>query len=220
MKKMEKRTYEIIERKQETYDVVTLKFKKSFSYVPGQFITVYFLETGTPEGKSYSLSSAPHEDYASITVKAMGEFSNRLCALRPGQTILASPPYGFFWSESTDSDIVLLSSGVGIAPFRSMALDSIARNSDRKILLFHSVRTRADILFKKEFESIPHTYFITREEQRERMKPKQIIESLQDLNEPEFFLCGSISFVREMWIGLRENGVPEEVIYTEAFFSH
>lgn len=226
---MEKNKYKIINRVQETHDTVTLKLERgdgqTFSYVPGQFITVYFPETGTPEGKSYSLSSAPHEGHFSITVKAMGEFSNRLYDMEKGQTILASPPYGFFFSESTDSDMVFLAAGIGIAPFRGMIADSLAKNSSRKIILNYSVRTEADIIFKKELEKINNpnfkvNYFITREGSHERMKPQHIIQTLPSLKNPEFFICGSIAFVRDMWRGLQENGVPEDMIYTEAFFSH
>ena len=36
----------------------------------------------------------------------------------------------------------------------------------------------------------------------------------------EFMICGSISSIRDMWKGLRDLGIPEETIYTEAFFSH
>ena len=52
------------------------------TYVPGQFITVYAPELGTPEGKAYSISSAPHEKTLNITVKDMGKFSHYLLELR------------------------------------------------------------------------------------------------------------------------------------------
>ena len=64
-------------------------------FTPGQYITVYFPELSTPEGKAYSISSAPRESTFSITVRNIGEFSGRLCSISPGETLLASLPYGF-----------------------------------------------------------------------------------------------------------------------------
>ncbi len=36
----------------------------------------------------------------------------------------------------------------------------------------------------------------------------------------ELLLCGSISFVYDLWGGLKEQGIFEEKRYTEIFFSH
>ena len=58
----------------------------TYSFVAGQYISVYFEETGLKTGKAYSLSSAPGDDTFSITVKKIGEFSSLLCALQPSDT--------------------------------------------------------------------------------------------------------------------------------------
>lgn len=219
MKTTARQKYKIVGKKQETAQVTTLFFDAPIQYIPGQYITVYFPDSGTPEGKSYSISSAPHEEYFSITVKAMGEFSNRLCALKIGDEIEASLPYGFFYSESEGNDKVLLASGIGIAPFRSMILNSLGQ----KIILHHSIKTKDAAIFKKEFEGLKNNnlkmYHYFTQEGSSRINPHLVIKNLPKLNSPEFFICGSIAFVRDMWNGLKDQGVPEEMIYTEAFFS-
>jgi 3-ketosteroid 9alpha-monooxygenase subunit B len=218
MKTIQRQQYKVIRKRQEAVNVFTLELVSSnpFTFVPGQYITVYFPDSGTPEGKSYSLSSAPHEENFSITVKSMGEFSSRLCSLEKGDVIEASLPYGFFYSESDGNDKVLLASGIGIAPFRSMVL-----SSDQKIVLHHSIKTKDAAIFKKEFEKLknvePHFYFT--QEGSPRINPRDVVRNLPDLKSPEFYICGSISFVRDMWNGLKKEGVPEEMIFTEAFFS-
>ncbi len=208
-------------------------------YFPGQFINIYFPETNTPEGKSYSISSAPAEKTLNITVKAMGEFSNHLCSLNHGDTIDASLPYGFFYSESENSPLVMLSAGIGITPFRSMICDIVKKNPARKLILFSSNQTRESIIFKKELDSLQNLHknlkiinFITREKNISeeniilgRMTAENIFENLkhQELfltQNPEFLICGSISFVSDLWKDLKKMGIPEEAIYTEAFFSH
>jgi ferredoxin-NADP reductase len=51
------------------------------------------------------------------------------------------------------------------------------------------------------------------------MSAEAIVKAVGDAPEQEFFICGSISFVRDMWKGLKLAGIPEENLYTEAFFA-
>ena len=201
-------------------------------YAPGQFITVYAPELGTPEGKAYSISSAPHEKTLNITVKDMGKFSHYLCSRKPCDEVEGSLPYGYFFSESRTSALALICGGIGIAPFRSMLQASAHDTPRRSMALFYSNRTAQDIVFKKTLDELQATdknlrvhHFITREHAEKpmtkgRISAKVILESLKETKNTEFLLCGSISFVRDLWRDLRAEGVPEEAIYTEAFFSH
>lgn len=234
-----KKTYVVKEKIVESDTISTLKLTLPDgmvpSYHPGQFINIYFPELNTPEGKAYSISGAPHENVLNITIKAMGGFSCRLCSLCPGDTIEASLPYGYFYSESEESNLVMIAGGIGITPFLSMIRDFIERSSPRKLALFYSSRTYADLVFKKEFDQIQKRhknfngfYFVTREKKSDlsvihnRMNISDILGNGQHRNIAgrEFLICGSISFVSDIWKGLRAAGVPEELIYTEAFFSH
>jgi ferredoxin-NADP reductase len=229
-------TYVVREKILEAPGVSTLKLSRDDgsvpSYIPGQCITVYFPESGTPEGKAYSISSAPWEGAMNITVRAIGEFSNRLCAMVPGERITGSLPIGYFYSESTEAPLVMIAGGTGIMPFRSMILDAAKNNSSRRLALFYSARTLHDIIFANTFDNLwsgrEHfsvQYFITREKSlpcpiiQGRMDASAILRDLAHGSESEFLLCGSISFVRDMWRDLRSNGVQEEQLYTEAFFS-
>lgn len=231
--KTNKKTYNVISTKQETKDVVTLFISCEDgdpSYVSGQFITIYLPELGTPEGKAYSISSAPGE-HMSVTVRSYGDFSRRLCALVTGDTFLASAPSGFFYSESDTSELVMLAGGIGITPFRSMIVDSIRKNNTRKMHLFYGNKTISDIVFDTEFNALvsEHDFvnvkhFITREEKKSdkitkgRMSAEIVVSALENISETEFIICGSIPFVRDMWRGLKAEGINEDYIYTEAFF--
>lgn len=231
----DRKKYTVVEKVQEAPGVFTLKFTSGETppYVPGQFITVYFPELGTPEGKAYSISSAPDEGALAITVKQIGEFSNRLCSLEPGDTVEASAPCGYFFSESNTSTLVMLAAGIGISPFRSMMRGALKKNPARKLLLLCSSRAAADIIFRETLDGLQAAetavrveYFITREEPvpqgmvRGRMTPEAVIQAVGAAPDPEFFICGSIPFVRDLWRGLKWAGVSEDRLYTEAFFSH
>ena len=234
-----KNTYVVKEKIAESSTVSTLKLTllngKIPAYHSGQFINIYFPELNTPEGKAYSMSGAPHEDTLTISVKTMGEFSRHLCALRVGDTLTASLPYGYFYSESEESALVMIAGGIGVTPFRSMIQDALVRTPARKLALFYSSRTYADMVFKKEFDDLQikcknfkALYFVTREKApdpsviRARVNIDDILGSgsHKNISKREFMICGSIPFVSNIWKGLRAAGVPEEAIYTEAFFSH
>ena len=238
MEQNERTRYVVREAKEEATGITTLSLTDMSgavpSFNPGQFVNVFFPETNTPEGKAYSISSPPEEDCAfSITVRAIGEFSNRLCAMKPGDTIHASLPYGFFRPEYDDSDLVLLASGIGVTPFRSILLHAARTNQKRRITLLHSVRTASDALFRSEFETLkqshPHlalSYFVTRENVpsvvglARRMTAADALNHVPSRRGSEFLICGSIPFTRDMWRALRQEGVSEDSLYTEAFFSH
>jgi ferredoxin-NADP reductase len=233
-------TYIVKSKKEEsseifTFSLTTHEKNENPSFIAGQYINIYFPETDTPEGKSYSISSSPNESKStfSITVRAIGEFSNKICSLKEGDTISGSLPYGFFGIEKEDSDIVMLASGIGITPFRSMILDVSNKNSSRKrkISLFHSIRKSSDAIFKEDFEKLENVsvhYFVTQEESsnipdaiNRRIKTEDVLEKINkdNLENTEFLICGSISFTRDMWKSLKEAGVSEDQILTEAFFS-
>ncbi len=216
---------EVIGSTIEVPGVTTLSLREvhhsAVPFIAGQYLTVYFADSNTHEGKAYSLSSAPGETLA-ITVRAIGEFSNRLSALGPGDRVNTSAPYGFFTPEEDDRDLVLIAGGIGIAPFRSIIRDTIRRSLTRRVALFHSVRTMSDLIFHNELAA---TYFVTRERVNElgsaiprRTRAEDVVAGIQRPDDTDVMICGSIGFVRDLWRGLRVLGVSEDRILTEAFF--
>lgn len=228
--------YEIIGTKEEAPGTVTLCIRSKSGkpdFRAGQYITVYFPELGVPEGKAYSLSSAPEEPSLSITVKAMGQFSNRLCSMRTGETFLGSDPYGFFFSEEKKTPLVMLASGIGITPFRALIRAYLTEDPRRDILLCYGNRTESDIMFREAWKILESTHpsfhtvhFISRQDtmpshfEKGRMSAERVLPLVHEPERSEFMLCGSISFVRDLWRGLRAAGIAEEKIYTEAFFTN
>ncbi len=229
-------TYLVRGKKEESFGITTLILTDINGQVPfflsGQYITVFFTDSRTSEGKAYSISSAPHEKFFDITIRAIGEFSNRLSALQVGDAFTGSKPYGFFGPETSETDLVMLASGIGITPFRSLIRAAQHSNPHRQMYLFHSIRTHDDALFVNEFKAIATTssfvynHFVTREEGEPygmysgRIHAERVLTKLPVGREFEFLLCGSISFTRDMWRDLKKQGISEDRIYTEAFFTH
>jgi len=240
MKGQLKVKYRVREVIREAENVSTLVLENSEgnlpSFIAGQYITVYFPESGTPEGKAYSISAGPSDilkNAFSITIKAIGEFSNKLVAMKSGDVVTGSLPYGYFYSESKDTPLVMVAAGIGVAPFRAMIHDCLKKVPTRRISLFYSNRSKKNIVFKTEFDyllgmypNLQIYYFITRERTdfadmfQSRISGQKILGLVQDSLDTEFLICGPISFTRDLWRDLHTLGIPEEVIYTEAFFSH
>lgn len=234
MKEEIKYKYLVRSNVKESHDVSILRLVLADGSVPefisGQYVNIYFPESGTPEGKAYSISNIPEEETMNLTVKAMGEFSNRLISLQEGEVITGSLPYGYFYSESAETTLILIAAGIGITPFRSIIKDALKKNSKRKITLLYSNKTEMDTIFRKEFDDLQRThqtfkvlYFITREEVvkdmvKGRIDARSLVPCLE--KGAEYMICGGISFTRDIWRLLKELGVGEENIYTEAFFSH
>lgn len=225
--------YTVVATKKENEKVTTLTLSRDeeVMFKSGQCLTVYFPETKLNEGKAYSISSAPHEKKITITVKDMGLFSHKLCSLSVNDTVLCSHPYGFFFSEEENSPLVLLAGGVGIAPFLGMIKDVLHKNPSRIVRVYYSVQYQHEALFLpmlrelcEQYPSFEYTLHVTREEPsgdvwKEGRIPFSLVarKHIED-GDTEYFVCGSISFVRDAWKGLREASILDEQIYTEAFF--
>ena len=191
-------------------------------YVAGQYITVFIKGSTTPAGKAYSLSSAPHEKWMSITVKDIGEFSGYLCGLRAGDTFTISRAYGFF-NPSTTRPLVALAAGVGISPIISVLKDEFERDAARQARVYYSNKTPGAIAHKSDLQNVPCkvTHHITADQQAPvgMRKGRIVLDECIKAGEDAFYMiCGSVQFVRDMWQGLIKRGVLPENITTETFF--
>lgn len=221
-----------VERLQvETPDVTTIYFsvpERDFSYTAGQYITVFFEDSSTPEGKAYSFSSAPHEPLKSITVKKVGEYSGRLHDLRVGDTFLISAAYGSFNPQS-DAPLVGISAGCALAPIWSIVKDELHKKPDRKINLFVSSKTVAELVFADRLADYENKFInlkIHRHITRQAELPNGMRRGRIDLDacveiggtQAAYAICGSVDFVRSMWRGLVDRGLDGGSISTETFF--
>ena len=228
---MERLTAKVMRVRRETSDTVTIYFvveERNFCYSAGQYITVFFADSSTPEGKAYSLSSAPHEKWLSITVKKVGEYSGKLHNLRVGDRFKISEAYGTF-NPQTDKSLVCVSAGCGMAPVWSILKDELEKDHSRVAHLFLSNKTLDDIPFTDKLsareaahDGVSLHHYITRQKNvpasmhKGRINLDACLEAAE--NGAAYLVCGSASFVRDMWRGLVDRGVDGGSISTETFF--
>ena len=118
----------------------------------GQFFGWRFLDRhGWTRGNPFSLSAAPDGRSLRISVKATGDNSARLRALRPGTRVLLEGPYGRLSGRArTRPRVALVGAGVGVAPLRALAegLDY----APGEAVLLHRFTDRP--LFERELDTL------------------------------------------------------------------
>lgn len=228
------------EKIRNTPDVVTLSFAResggTLDFIAGQYMTLYFLSDRFGwQGKSYSISSLPGEQLVSISVKKTGQFSTTLHNLEIGEKVKMLGPTGYFYPTQEMQRLVFVAGGIGIAPFYSIIRDLASRGEleHKEVVLLYSNKTKPDIVFFSELADIALQYpkvtvahFLTREKKgrdptiREyrRIDTEPLRQYVGPPDTPYCFLCGSIGLVNDLWQKLKEVGVPEEHLMTEAFY--
>lgn len=147
-----------------------------FGFVAGQWLSV---KASTPEGeeitRAYSIASAPSQNgrFAFCLNRVQDGFmSNHLCSLAEGAEISFQGPFGDFILRPPLRDTLLIATGTGIAPFRSMlhwlfesggegegaagraGAPAAPLHQTQFWLLFGS-RCEQDIYYREEFERLP-----------------------------------------------------------------
>lgn len=127
--------------------------------LPGQFFNFRFLSPRLWwHGHPFSTSSdvVVHRaglETVRITVRNLGRGTSELMMVRPGTRLLFAGPYGIFSDRSRTSEaLVVMGSGVGIAPIRGL-LDRTAITPGRGLVVLRA-RTAAELYLVDEIRSI------------------------------------------------------------------
>jgi 3-ketosteroid 9alpha-monooxygenase subunit B len=207
----------------ETADACSLVLSETFSYRPGQYLTVR-----VPGGLSrcYSLSSSPYtDDQLKITVKRMagGYVSNWICDHVTAGTILDMlPPAGTFIPASFDRDLLLFAGGSGITPVMSILKAALATGSGR-IVLVYANRDDRNVIFDDELRGLADRYpdRLTVTHWLDCAQGPPTVPALRELIAPvagfEAFVCGPDPYMAVVERALAESGVPPHRVHVERF---
>lgn len=84
-----------------------------------------------------------------------GIVSSWLFGLRPGDSVRVSGPFGHFFAEDSEAEMVLVGGGAGMAPLRAHVLDQLeGRRSRRPIRFFYGARNRRELFYDELFERL------------------------------------------------------------------
>ncbi len=209
----------------------------------GQHLPLRFTIGGQTHIRTYSLSSAPSDDFFRISVKRDGLVSSHVHdEIHVGDVLEARAPQGHFTVAPHERrPLVLLAAGVGITPLLSMVREVVYQGwrtrHIRPTFFLQSSRTLADQPFRAELDRllegagdtvrVPRLLSQPEPEAREgedfdltgRIDTAllQSILDVEDYDQLDFVLCGPGSFTQGLYDSLRELDIRDSSIHAETF---
>jgi ferredoxin-NADP reductase/predicted pyridoxine 5'-phosphate oxidase superfamily flavin-nucleotide-binding protein len=209
----------------------------------GQHLPLRFNIAGAVHIRTYSLSSAPSDDFFRISVKRDGLVSGHLHEqIRVGDVLEARAPQGHFTVAANERrPLVLLAAGVGITPLlsrvREVVYQGLRTRSIRPTWFFQSSRTLADQPFRPELDrlldglddSVRVVRLLSQPEADARegvdfdlsgridAERLQVLLEVEDYDQVDFVLCGPGSFTQALYDNLRDLDIRDSRIHAETF---
>ncbi len=190
----------------------------------GQFFRWRFLAPGMRfSSHPYSLSAAPRPGLLRLTVKAIGDHSERLRELEPGTKVWAEGPYGALTAQRRSrGKVLLVAGGVGITPMR--ALFETLPGAAGDITLLYRANSTQDLALWDELSAIAEErgarlmYAVNSPDgERPDISAERLQQKLPDIDKHDVFMCGPPGFAQSVYEALRGAGVPARRIHHESF---
>ena len=84
-----------------------------------------------------------------------GVSSSYIFSLKPGDEVTVSGPYGDFFVQDSDREMMFIGGGAGMAPMRSHIFDQFKnKHTQRKTTFWYGGRSRKELFYKEEFEQL------------------------------------------------------------------
>ena len=191
---------------------------------PGQHALLELEIDGARHGRCFSFSHAPRADgLLRLTIKRKhgGPVSNAAHALRVGQVVRVSQAMGEFAPRTSFGKLLLISAGSGITPMMSHLQALAFAGSTRDVVLLHSIRNDADLIFADELRQLAARWpqlrlhlHITQADGH--LDPRAFRASVPDWTEREALLCGPDGLMIVISAIYREAGRGDQ-LHSESF---
>jgi NAD(P)H-flavin reductase/ferredoxin len=207
-----------------------------FEFRPGQFMIFHIPHPEKVLRRSYSVSTPPSDGrHFEVCVRSVagGHGSNYVHRLRSGNELKVEGPYGkFVLQEASSREILMIATGTGMSPIKSMLLHLLDSRSSRKIRLFFGVRHESDLFYTDLLRGLAahypgFEYQITLSSPSAdtwaglKGRVTDLIDrhvTPADAANTEAYLCGSQKMIKDCRERLLEKGFSTEFIRHENFY--
>ena len=84
-----------------------------------------------------------------------GQMSSFIFNLKEGDEVTISGPFGEFFAKDTQSEMVFVGGGAGMAPMRSHIFDQLERiKTDRKVTFWYGARSKREMFYVEDFDRL------------------------------------------------------------------
>lgn len=220
--------YEVIDRKEENDNVVTLDIKPVNDEAidpikPGQFNMLYTFGKGEIP---ISVSSLDEHPAIIHTIQNVGLISESFVKLTIGARLGVRGPFGSSWPVELgiDKDIIIVAGGLGLAPLRP-AIEHIANNRESygKFNVLYGTRSPENIFFHEDiisWQADPRLNFLITVDHSFKNWRGHVGTVTQLVHFADFnpgnciaFVCGPEVMMRFTVSELVKSGITEENIY-------
>jgi NAD(P)H-flavin reductase len=211
-----------------THDVREIDFRlsdpKEITFKAGQFVSFDVLSPrlNKPVTRPYSIASSPGQrDCVTLLLNLVpgGPGSTYLFSLKEGdETSFKGPAGSFYLKEDGTRDLLLVATGTGIAPFRSMVYYLLGQGYNRQITLYWGLRSQRDLYYQDELNALAARHanfrFITT---LSRPEPgwtgetgrvtRLIDERVTSVADLSVYLCGNSGMLEDVAAIVRKKGL-------------
>lgn len=208
-----------------------------FQFKAGQFVALTLIDPAETDAKgnrrNFTIASTPYEEDLMIATRIRDTaFKRNLKGMPIGKEAKILGPLGNLTLAGVVGPAVFLTGGIGITPFRSMALQAAREHLPNPLYLFYSNRRPEDAAFLKELQNVeklnPNYKFIATMTAMEKsaqawsgetsyINRNMLEKSFNDLTSPIYYIAGPPAMVTAMLQMLKESGVDEKHIRYEEF---
>jgi ferredoxin-NADP reductase len=200
------------------------------AFVPGQFLSFTHSFGEDEITRAYSIASPPDGKRFAVCANLVpdGHYSPFLFGLEPGGEIDFKGPYGAFILRRPVSDSILVATGTGIAPFRSILRGKVAEHGERNFSLIFGVRHESGLLYHSEWIELARTAS-NFDYQPTLTRPthtwtglagrvhEHVLRTLGDRRDVDIYICGLREMVDELRARLKEAGVDRKRLIYEKY---
>lgn len=235
----------LISKKQLAPHIYVFRFSREsvpdFTFQAGQYVIFHVPQADSSTARRlYSIASAPSAAEAVdfvIEILPNGVGSRYLEQLTPGSVVTIQGPAGLFTLKETNTDIIFLATGTGIAPIRSMIHSFDISSFKFQVSLFWGLKYFKDTYFLDEFtdlaethENVSLTICLSQEQNLDMVTPEKrsyfqlgrMTNTIDEIinknpNKGSFYLCGGRHVVENIKNHLLTNGISKDRLHFEKF---